>query len=154
MSSQRLRGNLGILIALLAAFFPNETRGRDSRPAMHLRGALITAEMATDVRLQKLRSAGYSAAVLMLAGADEQAARADREAVERIGKACLDVYYWIEVGPCPEFADAHPRWMAAYKVLIPSGGGSTKIFANPRMTRSSKRIPGRPSFIARRLTPT
>ena len=73
---------------------------------------MLTADLATPARLQ-LRGTGYSAVALLLTGTDDRSAQADRQAADRIGKAGLDLYYWIEVGRCPELADKHPRWMAS-----------------------------------------
>jgi hypothetical protein len=49
----------------------------------------------------------------MLGQADGPSTAADRQAVERIRKAGLELHYWIEIARCPELAEAHPRWMAS-----------------------------------------
>jgi hypothetical protein len=101
MSAQVWRLAVGVLIALGSGLLPGPALGEDGSTSRQLRAVLLTAEMATETRLQQLRSAGYSAAVLMLSGEAERAATADRHAVERIGKSGLDVYYWIELEPLP-----------------------------------------------------
>jgi len=105
---------VSILVTLVFGLDLHALLADDNGGHHNLRGALLTAEMATEARLQKLRVSGYSAAVLMLGSTSEQTAiAADRQAVERISKAGLETYYWIEVGRCPELAETHPRWMAS-----------------------------------------
>ena len=117
----------------------------DGGGSHRLRAALVTAEMATDVRLRRLRNSGYSAAVLMLSRGDELAASADRQAVERIARAGLEPYYWIEVGRCPELADTHPRWMASLQGH-PEWRRFHKEFPNPTDDEVVKAYPWTPVF--------
>jgi hypothetical protein len=134
------------LVGAALALFQLDTTLADDRGPHGLRGALVTAEMASDARLQRLRSAGYSAAVLMLSDTDERAAADDRQAIERIGEAGLDVYYWIEVGRSPELADAHPRWMASVQGPHPEWRRFHKDFPEPKDDEIVKTYPWVPVF--------
>ena len=107
------RWTAGLLAALLGTSFVGRTFAEERAGAIRFHAALLTAEMATDVHLQKLRTSGYSAVVLVLSKADAPSATTDKQAAERIAKASLDLYYWIEIARCPELADAHPQWMAS-----------------------------------------
>jgi hypothetical protein len=140
------RCGAGLLIAIAHLLLPDAACGDDAGRTQRLRAALVTAEIASDARLLKLRTSGYSAAVLMLSRADEPSAIADRRAVERIGKAGLDVYYWIEVGRCPELADAHPRWMASVQGPHPEWRRFHKDFPQPKEDEVVKNYPWTPVF--------
>lgn len=85
----------------------------DSAAEARLRGALLTAEMATAEKLQSLKADGYNAIALVVKESEPAAVAADRTAAERIARAGLEMHYWIEVGRSPELADAHPLWMAS-----------------------------------------
>lgn len=113
LSVARIRWIVGLLIALLPTIFAEQAAAEDKAVGDSLRAALLSTEMATESRLKELRSAGYKAIVRMLQKTDSSTAAADRMAVERIGKAGLQLHYWIEIGRCPELADEHPRWMAS-----------------------------------------
>ncbi|MBW3600184.1 MAG: hypothetical protein KY475_23290 [Planctomycetes bacterium] len=81
--------------------------------AGHLRGALLTAEMASPARLSELRGQGYSAIVLALDDDSPAGRQADRHGAQRVAEAGFELWYWIEITRCPTLADAHPRWMAS-----------------------------------------
>lgn len=81
-----------------------------------LRAVLIAPETATKSQLEQAQSLGMNAVVLPLTFTDTGRARPPdllKQAAVRIGDAKLAVYYWIEIGRCPELADAHPEWMAS-----------------------------------------
>jgi hypothetical protein len=145
MSTQRQLWSVGFVVAVLNALSLNARAADDGGGSNRLRAALVTAEMATDARLQKLRKAGYSAAVLMLSHGDERSLSADRQAVERIGRAGLEAYYWIEVGRCPELADTHPRWMASLQGH-PEWRRFHRDFPEPRDDEVVKAYPWTPVF--------
>jgi hypothetical protein len=145
MSTQRQLCSIGFLVAVLNALSLNAMAADDGGGSHRLRAALVTAEMATEARLQKLRKAGYSAAVLMLSRGDERSASGDRQAVERIGKAGLEAHYWIEVGRCPELADTHPRWMASLQGH-PEWRRFHKDFPEPKDDEVVKAYPWTPVF--------
>jgi hypothetical protein len=84
----------------------------DQRPG-RLRGALLTAEMASPARLSELHGQGYNAIVLALDDDSPADREADRRAAEQIAEAGLELWYWIEIARCLPLADAHPRWMAS-----------------------------------------
>jgi len=105
----------------------------------------VTAEMATSDRISELRHAGYSAVVLMLGRSDERSTSADCQAAERLRKAGLDLYYWIEVGRCPELADLHPRWMASLQGH-PEWRRFHKNFPQPKDDEVVKAYPWTPVF--------
>jgi hypothetical protein len=96
-----------MLLAVLGSFVAADDAGP------RLRGALVTAEMASASRLEELRVEGYTAAVLKINDDSPSAREADRQAARRIAAARLDLWYWIEIAHCPELADKHPRWMAS-----------------------------------------
>jgi hypothetical protein len=105
--------NLSLSLILLVTAFAGKTFAVEGEHAIPFRAALMTSDMATDARLQKLRTSGYTAAVLTLTATDASSAALDRQAVERIAKSGLALSYWIEIGRCPEMADGHPLWMAS-----------------------------------------
>ena len=73
---------------------------------------MLSVEQVTETRLQLLKSKGIRAVSLQLRdGAEHRAA--ERQACQRIQRAELDLYYWIEVAHCRELADANPAWMAS-----------------------------------------
>ncbi len=82
-------------------------------PPSRLRGALLTAEMASHSRLAELREGGYTAVVLAIDGDAPAARQADQDAAGRISAAGLELWYWIEIGRYPQLADEQPRWMAS-----------------------------------------
>jgi len=51
----------------------------------------------------------------------------ERRACERIKRAKLSLYYWIEVARCPDLADAHPAWMAS----LQGHSEWRRLFKNP-----------------------
>jgi hypothetical protein len=136
---------ISLVIPLVTLSFVDGAFAEGKVGANGLRAALVTAEMATDARLAQLRHSGYSAAVLMIGRTDQRSATADRRAVERITKAALEPFYWIEIGRCPEFADHNPRWMASLQ-------GHTewrrlhKDFADPKDDEVVKTYPWTPVF--------
>ena len=81
--------------------------------AERLRGALLTAEMASPIRLKELRDQGYNAVVLSLDGDSAEARQTDRLAAQRIAEAGFDLWYWIEIARNRQLADDHPQWMAS-----------------------------------------
>lgn len=93
-----------------------DTAAADSTPdrkaAGSFRGALLAADQVTESRLHKLKSKGIgSVAIPIHQGPVSRAA--EKLACERIQKAGLALYYWLEVARCPKLADAHPSWMAS-----------------------------------------
>ena len=81
----------------------------------------------------------------MISRNDEASAAADRRAVERITRAAIEPFYWIEVGRCPEIADEHPQWMASLQ------GHSEwrrlhKTFPHPKDDEVVKAYPWTPIF--------
>src|ERR1700693_1698216 len=145
MSTQRQLWSVGFLVVVLNVLVLNASPADDGGDSHRLRAALVTAEMATDVRLQKLRHSGYSAAVLLLSRGDERSASADRQAVERIGRAGLDAYYWIEVGRWPEIADTYSRWMASLQGH-PEWRRFHRDFPQPKDDEVVKAYPWTPVF--------
>lgn len=81
--------------------------------ADRLRGALLTAEMASTLRLVELRDQGYNAIVLSLDSDSAEARQADQSAAKRVTDAGFQLWYWIEIARNQQLADAHPQWMAS-----------------------------------------
>lgn len=78
--------------------------------AFSLRGVLAAPSQITPESLSRFRREGAQAVVVNL----EDGERRDAEAAtERVRKAGLAPYYWIEVGRNPAMAEAHPQWMAS-----------------------------------------
>ena len=74
-------------------------------------GLIIAPDSVTDARVEDWKNEGFDAIVLVL---DERfEAAIYRKAVNAIPAASFDVYYWIEVGRNPTFANEHPEWMAS-----------------------------------------
>jgi len=102
-----------VLIVLWLALPRSFAAAKEPAATAHLRAALLTAEMATSERLAQCVRDGQSAVLLVL-DSDSQASRESLSgAAKRVGEAGLALEYWIEVGRCPELADAHPQWMAS-----------------------------------------
>jgi hypothetical protein len=102
------------LLAVLLVAAPlcgQPTQPAAARPA--LRGAMIDASDATGERLSQLKSTGTNAIVLPLTGAASESAERLVAAAKIVREHGLPLYYWIEVGRCPQLADAHPEWMAS-----------------------------------------
>ena len=98
-----------IAISLLLSGHPPRAEDKAAR----LCGALLTAEMASPIRLKQLRDQGYNAVVLSLDGDTAEARQADRVAAQRIAEAGFDLWYWIEIARNRQLADDHPQWMAS-----------------------------------------
>lgn len=75
-----------------------------------LRLVLVSPDQTERNALGRFRREGATGVVLNLAHDEGEAAK---RAAERVKRAGLELYYWIEIGRCPELADAHPEWMAS-----------------------------------------
>jgi hypothetical protein len=95
----------------LAMSFAEEEHHEDGRLS-GFRGAMLAAEQVTEVRLRALKSKGIQAIAIMLRS-DAPHRDVELRACQRIRRAELDLYYWIEVAHCAELADANPEWMAS-----------------------------------------
>src|SRR5437016_4303956 len=73
-----------------------------------MRGILVNRTEVTDSRIGDAKRSGANTIVLMVDPAD----KAPSTEATRVRRAGLRLYYWIEIGRCPELADAHPEWMA------------------------------------------
>jgi len=105
-----------------------------------VRGALLSAATADASRLTELHGQGYTAILLSLDSDSEEARKADREAAERVSRAGLDLWYWIEVARCPEMANDHPLWMASLQGH-PEWRRFFREFPNPRPGEVVKNYP-------------
>jgi hypothetical protein len=105
-----LRTPLGLAAALLAAGGSGRALGTAalSKP---MRGVLVAPQDVTTQQLGTFRKRGANTVAVYLA--DSAAEAPVRAAVDRIRKAGLAPYYWIEVGRCPTLAERHPEWMAS-----------------------------------------
>ncbi len=122
MSPLNNSGTVGILqrfltVAMLLFVHQTVTRATtpvlvQNEPDVAFQGAMLSATEATEARLRELALHGIDAVALPLHN-DAASRRAERDACERIRKAGLRLYFWIEVARCPELADAHPDWMAS-----------------------------------------
>ncbi len=95
----------------------NQDEGQENPPANDqraedFRGVLLRPDAVNDQQLQSLRSSGFNAVVLSLSS-DANQRRLTTAAVAAIRARSFQAHYWVEVGRCPELADAHPRWMAS-----------------------------------------
>jgi hypothetical protein len=110
----RLRLRSIVVFAMSLAAAP--LCGQQAQPAAArppLRGALLDATQATDQRISQLKSTGTNTIVLPLADAASAPAEPLAAAAKKVREHGLLLYYWIEVGRCPQLADAHPEWMAS-----------------------------------------
>jgi hypothetical protein len=124
-----------VVCAGLAACSPKAAHAqtKEQRSANGFRGAMLSVEQVTETQLLSLRSTGMRAVAVQLRGGAAELA-AERKALERIRRAKLDLYYWIEVARCRELADAHPAWMASLQ-------GHTewrRLFKNPPAPRANE----------------
>jgi hypothetical protein len=74
---------------------------------------MLRSSGATPERLTAAKADGYNAVVLRLEGNSDDDAIGELAAARRIQQSGLELHYWIEIGRCPELADAHPLWMAS-----------------------------------------
>ena len=76
-----------------------------------LEALLIEADAVNTEKVAVWKKEGFTSLVIVL---DERFdAGVYQRAAEAIATNALDVYYWIEVGRNPAFADEHPQWMAS-----------------------------------------
>ena len=87
-------------------------KATDARPALPsgFRSVLIRPAQAAGSRIREWRREGRTGVTLELTSGGEADVLA---AAQRVRDAGLPVYYWIEVGRCPELADRHPEWLAS-----------------------------------------
>ncbi|MHC4875791.1 MAG: hypothetical protein ACYTGL_04785 [Planctomycetota bacterium] len=98
-----------LLLLVFSDSAPGEAaQTQDTQP---FRGALLSADQATEKRLGDLKDDGFNAVVLPLHGGDQR--RVEQAACDRVREAGLELHYWVEVAHCPELADEHPDWMAS-----------------------------------------
>ncbi|MGI8603043.1 MAG: hypothetical protein ACR2OZ_08585 [Verrucomicrobiales bacterium] len=71
-------------------------------------GILVAAAQLTTERIETLRAENPAVVAINISDGSGDAA-----AARRVLDAGLPLYYWIEIGRCPELADAHPEWMAS-----------------------------------------
>ena len=81
----------------------------DGRQALH--AVLVEPTQITVEQAAGWRADGYGAVALVLDERHSQEAYAAAAGI--VGKASLDLYYWIEVGRNPAMAEKHPDWMAS-----------------------------------------
>jgi hypothetical protein len=101
-----------LLVAWIGSI--NTRADADSRKDKHptVEAILIQPDRVNDENLAAWRKEGFSAIGLVL---DERfEASVYVKAVAAIASNSLELYYWIEVGRNPTFADAHPQWMASF----------------------------------------
>lgn len=100
---------------LAVVISPAVAAGADPVPDP-LRAILMRAEKISGPALDDAKARGMNAIVLPLATPAVDPAESSRVTTARarqIREAGFRLYYWIEIGRCPELADAHPEWMAS-----------------------------------------
>jgi hypothetical protein len=86
---------------------PTES-AKDSKP---YQGLIIDPDKVAPESVDGWKKEGFGAIVLVL---DERyEATVYQKSARAITAKGLDLYYWIEVGRNPTFANEHPEWMAA-----------------------------------------
>ncbi|HKQ38674.1 MAG TPA: hypothetical protein VJ063_11395, partial [Verrucomicrobiae bacterium] len=96
--------SLAIILGLVAAMAWNG-KAANAQP---LQLILLEARMVTPTEIDNWKKDRYSGIAVIL---DEEI---DYQALgQRVAKAGMDLYGWIEVGRNPKMATAHPRWMAS-----------------------------------------
>jgi hypothetical protein len=96
---------------LLSQHGPNvELRAEEIPPK--LRAVLLSAKDVTPARIERLLGERDSAVVLAVSDSEDRV-NDDRDAAERISKAGLDLYYWVEVARHVPTAEAKPLQMAS-----------------------------------------
>jgi hypothetical protein len=84
----------------------------DENKATTTEALLVQPDRVNEQNLAAWRKDGFSAIALIL---DERfEASLYVKAADAMRANSLDLYYWIEVGRNPAFADAHPQWMASF----------------------------------------
>ncbi|MFN3650602.1 MAG: hypothetical protein ACK47B_13580 [Armatimonadota bacterium] len=71
---------------------------------------LLPVDQAKEDQLARIRREGAAGVALPLARGERESLR---RAAARVTSAGLELYYWVEVGRCPELADTNPQWMAS-----------------------------------------
>lgn len=99
-----------LLVATGGVMVTARDRHVAARPTPSLQAVLVTPGQVTPGALRRFRRERLNAVVVNLAESERDAATG---AAERVKKAGLDLYYWIEVGRNPAMAQAHPQWMAS-----------------------------------------
>ncbi len=74
---------------------------------------MLSVSDVTAAELETVKDGNFNAVVLRLTGLSEEDRQRDLAAARLILESKLQLYYWIEIGRCPELADAHPEWMAS-----------------------------------------
>lgn len=108
---RRGRSLFCLAACITLSLFPGSIRSARSE----IRAALVRPEQATEAALGRLRSYRLNALALNLSEQLGPAGRYDtvKRAALYAEKRKWRLYYWIEVGRCPELADARPEWMAS-----------------------------------------
>jgi len=93
---------IGFLSAIIA-FIPLQDNSNS------FQGIVVAADSVTPDALDRWKKAELNVTLNLSAGTDET----NLLAANQIQTAGMEVGYFIEVGRCPELADAHPEWMAS-----------------------------------------
>ena len=84
-----------------------------ARAADNLRSVMLNADQVTIDELQSLKDSGFNAIAISLSDSTKLSRRSHKRAASLIKDSDLKLYFWIEVGRCPDLADKHPEWMAS-----------------------------------------
>jgi len=96
-----------VLAIYLLTFGPQAGAAEPEAP---VRGVFARPERITPKFLDDWKAKGASAVVVTL---DEQTKGRWREIADRVERAGMTLWPWVEVARQPALADAHPEWMAA-----------------------------------------
>ncbi len=102
--------SLTVLAAFALAWLFARADARADEPKPPLRGVLVKPERVTAEALAAWKARGFTAVVVPL---DESVKPRWGTISERVARAQLALWPWIEVARNPAMADAHPDWMAA-----------------------------------------
>ncbi len=76
-------------------------------------GVIVNAGQVTKARLAEWQTTGAYVALLLTTESNH---KQEQQAAESVRAAGLVLDYFVEVGRCPELAEAHPEWMASLQV--------------------------------------
>src|SRR5262245_58855593 len=96
--------------ALTLCLLASGHRAGAAEPKPPVRGIFVRPERLTPEFLADWKAKGATAVVVRL---DEETKGQWREVADRVERAGLTLWPWVEVARSPALAEAHPEWMAA-----------------------------------------
>src|SRR5262249_24526387 len=96
-------------IALTLCLLAPGPQAGGAAPRPPMRGVFVRAERLPPEFLADWKAKGATAVVVRL---DEESKGRWREVADRVERAGMALWPWVEVARSPALAEAHPEWMA------------------------------------------